>query len=56
MARWATQRGGERTVFQVLRVPNTARATRPTSTALQLIAGSDDDGEPALTITRPNED
>lgn len=56
MARWATQRGGDRTLFRVLRVPNTAQATRPTYATLQLLAGPGDDGEPVLTITCPNED
>ena len=56
MARWATQRGGDRTLLRVLRVPNTIRAERPTYATLQLLAGPGDNGEPVLTITCPNED
>lgn len=58
MARLATQRGGgsDRAAFQVLRVPNTPRATRPTLTTLQLLCGPGDTVEPVLTITCPNED
>lgn len=57
MARLATQRGsGDRSLFQVLRVPNTPRATRPTLTTLQLLCGPGDAAEPVLTITCPDED
>lgn len=58
MARLATQRGGrgDRASFQVLRVPNTPRATRPTLTTLHLLCGPGDTGEPVLTITCPDED
>lgn len=57
MARLATQRGGrgDRTSFQVLRVPNTPGATRPRLTTLQLLCGPGDTGEPVLTITCPGE-
>lgn len=58
MARLATQRGGDgrRAAFEVLRIPNTSRATRPVLTRLQLLCGPGDAGEPVLTITCPGED
>lgn len=47
---------GTRIPFSVHRVPNTARATVPQRTRLDVVISSDDDGSPCLTIMRPDED
>jgi len=58
MARLACRSGGRlhRVTFQVLRVPNTPRATQPRLVHLALIVGPGDTGEPVLTITLPHQD
>lgn len=58
MARFYAQRdrGGDRVPFQVLRVPNRPRATRPRYADLVLHIGPGDRGEPVLTIMLPGED
>lgn len=43
-------------VFQVMRVPNTARATRPRLTTLKAVSGPDETGAHVLTIMLPAED
>lgn len=47
---------GTRVPFQVMRVPNTPRATVPRATTLHVIVSADDDGKPCLTIALPDED
>ena len=59
MARHEMKRGtgeGDRARFQVLRIPNTARATVPRLLALQVHIGPGDDGAPVLTIGLPGQD
>lgn len=47
---------GERVPFQVMRIPNTPRATRPVRTTLHAVITSDDDGSPCITVMTPDED
>jgi hypothetical protein len=48
--------GQSRVSFEVLRVPNTRRALRPTPTELVMHIGPGDGGEPVITIMKPGED
>jgi hypothetical protein len=48
--------GQSRVSFEVLRVPNTRRALRPTPTELVMHIGPGDAGEPVMTIMKPGED
>ncbi len=48
--------GGDRTVFEVLRVHATGRGVRPRTTRLRLVVGPGDTTQPVLTILLPHED
>lgn len=46
---------GVRIAFQVMRVPNTPRATQPRLTTLHAVIGPDDTGKPCITLMTPEE-
>ncbi|RKR92694.1 hypothetical protein BDK92_7172 [Micromonospora pisi] len=58
MARFAAARsgGGNRILFQLVRVPVAGKATRPRLVTLALMAGPGDNGEPVMVIGTPDED
>lgn len=58
MAHFAIKRsrGGLRLPYEIVRVPNTARATVPRLCRLVLHSGPGDNAEPVLTIMLPGED
>ena len=47
---------GDRLLFQLYRVPRDGRSTEAELTALKLIVGPGDQGEPVMTILLPDED
>lgn len=49
------QRGGDRTMFEVYRVPQDGRGIRARSVTLAMHIGGGDDGEPVITIMQPDE-
>jgi hypothetical protein len=52
MARNAARRGGDRVRFQVLRVPNTPKATKPRLVTLVAVCGPGDTAEPVMPGTQ----
>jgi hypothetical protein len=48
--------GNERVSFEIDRVPRDGRSTRAETTALHMVIGPGDNGEPVITILQPHED
>lgn len=56
MARYYAKRGGNRQSCEVLRVPNTPRATVPKLAKFVMACAPGDNAEPVITIMLPGED
>lgn len=56
IARLAARRGGSQTLFQLYRVPVAGRGIKPRLTTLKMVCSGGDEGEPVITIMRPDED
>lgn len=56
MARYFAKRGGSRVEAEVLRVPNTPRATAPKLAKFVMACGPGDNAEPVITLMLPGED
>jgi len=52
----AARRGGQEIRYQFYRVPRGGKGIKPRLVALKAICGTGDDGEPVVTIMRPEED
>jgi len=56
MARYFAKRGGSRVTAEVLRVPNTPKATVPKLAKFVMACGPGDNAEPVITLMLPGED
>lgn len=52
----AATQAGDRLLFKLYRVPHDGKSMEASLSTLRLIVGSGDQGEPVITILRPNED